>query len=133
MALPAAAGRQEPRRRAFVRLSMEDFDMAEENRTENQDKTGSAGGGTAGGGDHNVVAGAGASLGAAGAGTGPRDDTGGLTESAAGQSARRGDDKGLGGVDAGSPGGMGGVGVAGGTGSDRPPGGVSPVQDADRN
>jgi hypothetical protein len=32
------------------------------------------------------------------------------------------------GPDAGSPGGMGGVGVSGGTGTDRPPGGISPVQ-----
>ncbi|HEX9946089.1 MAG TPA: hypothetical protein VGA98_00965 [Allosphingosinicella sp.] len=35
---------------------------------------------------------------------------------------------GLGGADAGSPGGMGGVRVAGGTGTDRPPGGLSPLQ-----
>ena len=39
-----------------------------------------------------------------------------------------GGDSGLGGVDAGTPGGMGGAGVAGGTGTERPPGGVSPVQ-----
>ena len=37
---------------------------------------------------------------------------------------------GLGSPDAGSPGGMGGVGVAGGTGTDRPPGGVSPLQNS---
>jgi hypothetical protein len=35
---------------------------------------------------------------------------------------------GLGGTDAGSPGGMGGSGVSGATGTGRPPGGVSPVQ-----
>jgi len=35
---------------------------------------------------------------------------------------------GLGGIDAGSPGGMGGVGARGGTGTGRPPGGVSPVE-----
>jgi len=34
---------------------------------------------------------------------------------------------GLGGTDAGSPGGMGGVHAAGGTGTGRPPGGASPV------
>ena len=34
---------------------------------------------------------------------------------------------GPGGVDAGSPGGMGGVRAAGGTGTDRPPGGISPL------
>lgn len=32
------------------------------------------------------------------------------------------------GPDAGSPGGMGGVRASGGTGTDRPPGGISPVQ-----
>jgi hypothetical protein len=35
---------------------------------------------------------------------------------------------GLGGIDAGSPGGMGGVHARGGTGTGRPPGGVSPVE-----
>jgi hypothetical protein len=35
---------------------------------------------------------------------------------------------GAGGPDAGSPGGMGGVRAQGGTGTGRPPGGVSPVQ-----
>jgi hypothetical protein len=39
---------------------------------------------------------------------------------------------GLGGTDAGSPGGMGGVGAVGGTGTGRPPGGVSPVPKEDR-
>lgn len=34
---------------------------------------------------------------------------------------------GLGGVDAGTPGGMGGAGVSGATGTDRPPGGMSPL------
>ena len=39
-----------------------------------------------------------------------------------------GSGNGLGGVDAGSPGGMGGLRASGGTGSDPPPGGVSPVE-----
>ncbi len=38
---------------------------------------------------------------------------------------------GLGGADAGTPGGMGGVRASGGTGTGRPPGGVSPVQSDD--
>jgi hypothetical protein len=75
-----------------------------------------------------------ASRDAAGVGTGSADDTGGLTsaEPKGGQGGdpaeRSGSGDGLGGPDAGSPGGMGGVRVAGGTGTDRPPGGLSPVQ-----
>ena len=75
-----------------VRMPMEDFDMAEEKQSENRDKASSAAGGTAGTGERDVLPGAGASLGAAGVGTGSADDTGGLTESAAGESARGGGD-----------------------------------------
>jgi hypothetical protein len=151
---------------------MSDGNEARDSR-EPDDKASSAGGGTAGTGDHNVLPGDGASLGAAGVGTGAADDTGGLTVSAARGSARGGGDDranalgshdtenratgtgasgagsatgdasagrsengsgdGLGGTDAGSPGGMGGVRAAGGTGTNRPPGGVSPVQAEEDN
>jgi hypothetical protein len=50
---------------------------------------------------------------------GPAEATGDQDGTAAGA--------GTGGIDAGSPGGMGGVRAAGGTGTDRPPGGMSPL------
>jgi hypothetical protein len=62
--------------------------------------------------------GGGAGLADAGAATG--DERSARSESGSGD--------GLGGIHAGSPGGMGGVRAAGGTGTGRPPGGVSPVE-----
>ena len=62
---------------------------------------------------------------ATGAGlTGAGSETG----DASAMRSESGSGDGLGGPDAGSPGGMGGVGAHGGTETDRPPGGVSPVQ-----
>ena len=62
---------------------------------------------------------------ATGAGLG---GVGSETGDAAEMRSETGSGDGLGGTDAGSPGGMGGVRVQGGTGTDRPPGGVSPLQ-----
>lgn len=76
-----------------------------------------------GGGEDGRASGAGAS----GAGSATGDASGMRSESGSGD--------GLGGPDAGSPGGMDGVHAQGGTGRERPPGGVSPVQgeeDSDR-
>jgi hypothetical protein len=53
---------------------------------------------------------------------------GSATGDASAMRSESGAGNGLGGVDAGSPGGMGGVRASGGTGTDRPPGGVSPLQ-----
>ncbi|MFN3387835.1 MAG: hypothetical protein ACK40O_02820 [Allosphingosinicella sp.] len=63
---------------------------------------------------------------AAGVGT---TGAGSATGDASAMRSETGSGDGLGGPDAGSPGGMDGVRAQGGTGTDRPPGGVSPVQE----
>lgn len=76
-----------------------------------------AGADAPGGGEEQRASGVGAS----GAGSATGDASAARSESGSGN--------GLGGPDAGSPGGMDGVHARGGTGTERPPGGVSPIQD----
>jgi hypothetical protein len=68
-------------------------------------------------------------LGGEGGGAGLAD-SGAATGDERAARSETGSGNGLGGTDAGSPGGMGGVRAAGGTGTGRPPGGVSPVEPA---
>jgi hypothetical protein len=109
-------------------------DMADQNRD----------GGTAGTGDREAATASGSvqrgdgddranALGG-GEGRGAGMTGGGSATGDAGQMrSEGGGGDGLGGPDAGSPGGMGGVRAAGGTGTDRPPGGLSPVQPDDED
>jgi hypothetical protein len=130
------------------RTILEDAKMADDDsnsersesaRRDSQGGVEALGGGTAGTGGLDASPASGAGIGAAGVASAERDDTGGLTLGERvpeddGESVEAGPTRsdseagnGLRGVDAGSPGGMGGVRVTGGTGSGRPPGGVSPL------